>query len=73
LFPDNNAVLVNTKIDYDENGVVHALPDYEQFVYVLQELVSEPRHIQKMNQKTAYNLATRKNAFEMSWTNIFDA
>lgn len=73
LFPDNNAVLVRTKIDYDENGVAHALPDYEQFVYVLQELIAEPRHIQKMSQKTNYNLAARKAAFEMGWTNIFDA
>lgn len=73
LFPDNNAALVRTKIDYDDNGVAHSLPDYEQFVYVLQELIAEPRHIQKMNQKTNYNLAARKTAFEMGWTNIFDA
>lgn len=72
LFPDNNAVLLTTKLDYDENGVVHALPDYEQFVYLLQELIAEPRYIQKMNQKTNYNLASRRNAFEMSWNNIFD-
>lgn len=72
LFPDTNSVLVATDTDYDENGVVHALPDYDKFVYVLQELIAEPRHIQKMNQKTNYNLNTRKHAFEMGWTNIFD-
>lgn len=72
LFPDNNAVLVSTKLDYDENGVVHALPDYEKFGYVLQELIAEPRLIQKMNSKTNYNLNSRRKAFEMSWTNIFE-
>ncbi len=73
LFPDVNSVLVKTDIDYDENGVAHALPDYDKFMYVLQELVAEPRHIQRLNHKTNYNLNARKNAFEMSWTNIFDA
>jgi hypothetical protein len=72
LYPDTTAALLLTKTDYDENGVIHALPDYEQFVYLLQHLISEPRHIQKMMQKTNYNLNTRRNAFEMGWTNIFD-
>jgi glycosyltransferase involved in cell wall biosynthesis len=72
LFADNNAILVPSEIDYDENGVLHALPDYDKFVYVLQEVIAEPRHIQKLNQKTNYNLNTRKQAFEMGWTNIFD-
>lgn len=72
LYPDSNSVLVSTKLDYDENGVVHALPDYEKFVYVLQELVAEPRLIQKLNNKTNYNLNSRRKAFEMSWTNIFE-
>jgi hypothetical protein len=63
---------VLTKTDYDENGVIHALPDYEKFCYVLQELIAEPRLIQKMTQKTNYNLNTRRAAFEMRWTNIFD-
>ena len=72
LYPDNNSVLVSSKLDYDENGVVHALPDYEKFVYVLQELVAEPRLIQKLNSKTNYNLNSRRKAFEMSWTNILE-
>ena len=72
LFPEVNAVLVKTDIDYDENGVVHALPDYAKFVYVLQEIIASPRHLQKLNQKTNYNLNTRRNAFEMSWANLFD-
>lgn len=73
LFPDVNSVLVKTDTDYDDNGVVHALPDYGKFMYVLQELIAEPRHIQKLNQKTNYNLNARKNAFEMIWRNMFDA
>lgn len=72
LFPENNAELVTTKLDYDENGVVHALPDYEKFGYVLQEMVAEPRHIQKLNAKTNFNLHSRRKAFEMNWTNILD-
>jgi hypothetical protein len=72
LYADSNAALVLTKTDYDENGVIHALPDYEKFCYVLQELIAEPRLIQKMTQKTNYNLNTRRAAFEMRWTNIFD-
>jgi hypothetical protein len=51
---------------------VHALPDYAKFVYVLQEIITSPRHLQKLNQKTNYNLNTRRNAFEMSWANLFD-
>lgn len=73
LYPDENAGLLIAKTDYDENGVIHALPDYGQFMYLLQHLVNEPRYIQKMMQKTNYNLHVRRNAFEMSWTNIFDA
>lgn len=72
LYPENNAILVSTKLDYDDNGVVHALPDYEKFVYVLQELIAEPRLIQKLNQKTNYNLNSRRKAFEMGWTNLFE-
>jgi hypothetical protein len=70
LYPDNNAVLVQTKADYDANGVIHALPDYGKFLYVLQELLVEPRLIQKLNQRTNYNLNTRRKQFEMSWANI---
>jgi len=73
LYPDNNAELIVTKLDYDENGVVHALPDYEKFGYALQTLIAEPRHIQKLNAKTNYNLHSRRKAFEMNWTNILDS
>lgn len=72
LYPDNNAILISTKLDYDENGVVHALPDYEKFGYALQSLIAEPRQIQKLNGKTNYNLHSRRKSFEMSWTNLFD-
>ena len=72
LYPDSNCALVSTKIDYDENGVVHALPDYGKFARALQEMIAEPRLIQKLNQKTNYDLNTRRKAFEMSWTNVLD-
>jgi hypothetical protein len=72
LFPDVNSVLVKTAVDYDENGVIHALPDYAKFMYVLQELIAEPGHIQHLNQKTNYNLHARKNAFETVWLNLFN-
>ena len=60
LFQDGNAALVDVKTDYDENGVVHALPEYEKFGFVLQQLIAEPRLIGAMNQKTNYNLNTRR-------------
>lgn len=72
LYQDENSKLLLTKTDYDENGVIHALPDYDQFIYLLQQLINEPRYIQKMMQKTNYNLNTRRNTFEMNWLNIFD-
>lgn len=72
LYPDNNAVLVKTKVDYDENGVAHALADYEHFGFALQELIAEPHHINQMNQKTSYNLNTRRQQFETGWANILE-
>ena len=72
LYPDNNSVLVKTKTDYDENGVVHALPDYAHFGYVLQELIAEPQYIQRMNQKTSFNLNTRRQQFETGWANLLE-
>lgn len=73
LYPDNNAILVKTKTDYDENGVVHAVPDYEYFGYVLQEVVAEPHYIDRLNQKTNYNLNTRRQQFESNWAGLLDA
>jgi hypothetical protein len=72
LHPDANSALVLTKTDYDENGVIHALPDYEVFGLVLQTLITEANLIHKMNQKTNYNLNTRRHQFEIGWENILN-
>jgi len=72
LFQDNNAALIDTKVDYDENGVIHALPEYEKFGFVLQQLIAEPRLINVMNQKTNYNLNTRQHHFERGWEELLD-
>lgn len=73
LFPDNNAVLVPTKTDYDENGVVHALPEYEKFGAVLQHLVESPYLINTLSQKTNYNLNTRHKHFEAGWAALLES
>lgn len=70
VYTEANGVLVKTKIDYDEYGVPHALPDYDKFADMLQLLVSEPWHIDRMNQKITYNLTSRRTYFEQGWANI---
>lgn len=70
VYPDANGVLVKTKIDFDENGVPHAAPDYEKFTEVLQTLIAEPQHIDNMNRKINYNLNTRRKSFELGWQTI---
>lgn len=70
LFEGANAALVAVKTDYDENGVVHALPEYEKFGFVLQQLIAEPRLITAMNHKTNYNLNTRRQHFEQGWAEL---
>lgn len=70
IAPETNGVLVKTRIDYDENGVVHAVPEYEKFGRVLQELIAEPKYINDLNQKTAYNLSIRRRAFEAGWAEL---
>lgn len=68
--PETNGVLVKTRLDYDENGVVHAVPDYSKFAAVLQELVAEPKYIEELNSKTPYNLSIRRRAFEGGWAEL---
>lgn len=70
IYPDANGVLVKTKIDYDENGVPHARPDYENFADALQTLIAEPKHIDAMNRKINYNLNSRRKSFELGWQTI---
>ena len=70
VYPDANGILVKTKIDFDENGVPHAAPDYEKFSDVLQALVAEPHHIDNLNKKINYNLNSRRKSFELGWHSI---
>jgi hypothetical protein len=70
VYPDANGVLVKTKIDFDENGVPHAAPDYERFSDALQTLIAEPWHIDNMNKKINYNLNARRKSFELGWQSI---
>lgn len=70
VYPDANGLLVRTKIDFDENGVPHAAPDYEKFASALQTLIAEPFHIDNMNKKINYNLNSRRKSFELGWQSI---
>jgi hypothetical protein len=70
VYSEANGVLVKTKVDYDEYGVPHALPDYEKLLATLQLLIAEPWHIDKMNQKITYNLVSRRNQFAQGWNDI---
>lgn len=70
VYAEANGVLVKTKVDYDEYGVPHALPDYEKLAEILQTLVAEPWHIDRMNQKITYNLTARHSHFEQGWSSI---
>lgn len=70
LYQEVNSALVKTKIEYDDNGVSHAIPDYGRFIAALQELVAEPRHINLMQKKVSYNLPSRREAFEGGWRKL---
>jgi hypothetical protein len=72
LWQDVNSALVKTKVEYDDNGVPHAIPDYARFVAALQMLVAEPHHINVLQKKVAYNLFSRKEAFEGGWRKLLD-
>jgi glycosyltransferase involved in cell wall biosynthesis len=67
LHQDVNSALVKTKVDYDDNGVPHARPDYTRFSAALQEMIAEPLHINQMQKKVSYNLLSRKESFESGW------
>jgi glycosyltransferase involved in cell wall biosynthesis len=70
VYQDSNGVLVRTKIDYDENGVAHAIPDYEAYIDTLQTLIAEPWHIDNLNKRINYNLASRRKLFEHGWQTL---
>lgn len=70
IYPNENGVLVRTKSDYDENGVPHAIPDYQMLISVLQTLIAEPWHIDNMNKRVNYNLSQRRRAFETGWKKL---
>lgn len=70
VYPDANGVAIKTVVDYDENGVPHANPDYEKYVTALQLLIAEPRHIDNMSKKVNYNLNSRRKSFELGWQSI---
>ena len=69
-YPDTNAVVVKTKVNYDEYGVAHADPDYERYFSALQTLIAEPWHIDAMNKRINYNLNYRRKSFETGWQAI---
>jgi len=70
VYPEANGILVKTKIDFDENGVPHAAPEYEKFADALQTLIAEPRRIDNLNKKINYNLNSRRKSFELGWHSI---
>lgn len=67
---DANGLLVKTKIDYDENGVPHAAPDYEKLLVALQTVIAEPWHIDNLNKRVNHNLHARRRAFDLGWQTI---
>jgi len=67
VYPDSNGVAVKTEVDYDENGVPHANPDYDRYISTLQTLIAEPHHIDSLNRKVNYNLNSRRKSFESGW------
>lgn len=70
LYQGVNAALVKTKVDYDDNGVPHAVPDYGLFSAALQELIAEPWHINNMQKKVSTNLVARRASFENGWKTL---
>lgn len=70
VYPDANGVLVKTKIDFDENGVPHAFPNYENYAAALQEIIATPKHLENLNRKITYNLNSRRKSFELGWQTL---
>lgn len=71
IYTDINGVLVKTELDYDENGVPHANPDYLLFFEVVQALIAETELIDKLNNKVGHNLQSRRRSFDLGWNLFF--
>lgn len=67
---DANGFLVRAQVDYDENGVPHADPNYEKLMSAVQAIVAEPWHLDSLNKKTAYNLDARRKAYVVGWQTL---
>jgi hypothetical protein len=72
LIQDVNAALCKTRVDYDDNGVPHAVPNYEAFAAVIQDLVADTRYIDRLQKKSNYNLQPRRTAFELGWRGLLE-
>lgn len=72
LYQDVNSALVKTKVEYDDNGVPHAIPNYERYIAALQDLIAEPHYINILQKKVAYNLIARKEAFDGGWRKLLE-
>jgi glycosyltransferase involved in cell wall biosynthesis len=70
VYQDANGVLVKTRVDYDENGVPHAAPDYEKLITTLQAFVADSVLLDNLNRRVNYNLAQRRKAFELGWQTL---
>jgi glycosyltransferase involved in cell wall biosynthesis len=67
IYPSSNGVLVKTKIDYDENGVPFARPNYSKYFIAVQELLSDTKYLENMQSRITYNMSARKKSFELGW------
>lgn len=67
---DINGFLVRTQVDYDENGVPHASPDYDKLLSALQAVIAEPWHINSFNRKASHNLEARRKAYTIGWQTL---
>ena len=70
VYQDANGVLVKTRVDYDENGVPHAAPDYERLITALQAIIASPTQLDNLNRRVTYNLSTRRKSFELGWQTL---
>jgi len=68
----HNGLLIRTKSDYDEHGVVHALPDYSLLLAAVQDFVAEPQHIDTLSRHIGKGLPQRRRAFDAGWRQIFN-
>lgn len=70
VYQDANGVLIKTRVDYDENGVPHAAPEYEKLITTLQAFVADSSLLDNLNRRVNYNLAARRKSFELGWQTL---